>query len=121
MANEITTNLRVQIANGTLSVDFNPGRIQATQTTLGYFDRVATITTSETTVALTGITTPGIAVIYNLDATNFVEVGTTTADYPIKLMGAGIPTITRLNAGKTTLYLKANTASCKVRILVFEA
>lgn len=124
MANEITATLRVQLSNAGLADDFNPGRIQITQTGQILFSRVVSIATTETSVALTGITTPGVCVLRNLDATNYCEVGTTTTDYPIKLGtygGTGIPNIITLNAGKTTLYLKANTASTKVLIVVYEA
>ncbi len=120
MANEITANIRLQLANGDLGTDFNPGRIQVNQTTQGMFDCVRSIATSETSVSLTGITTPGVAVVYNLDQTNYCEVGTTTTDYPIKLRANAVPAVIPLNSGKTTLYLKANTAATKVRIIVFE-
>ena len=123
MANEITTSISLQLINSFLRLDFKPAKIQTTQTTAGLFDSVRSIATTETTVSLTGITTPKVAVIWNLDATNYVEFGTTTTDYPIKLFptGTGIPNIITLNATKTTLYLKANTAACKVRIIVLEA
>ena len=106
-----------------LSTDFCGWKIQTTQTTSGLFDSVRSIATTETSVSLTGITTPKVAIIWNLDATNFCELGTTTADYPIKLFptGTGLPNIITLNAKKTTLYLKANTAATKVRIIVLEA
>lgn len=123
MANEITSSFSVQLINGFLRLDFKPSKIQTTQTTSGLFDSVRSIATTETSVALTGITTPKVAIIWNLDATNFCELGTTTADYSIKLFptGTGLPNIITLNATKTTLYLKANTAATKVRIIVLEA
>jgi hypothetical protein len=124
MTNEITANLRIQLSNAGLTDDFNPGKIQITQTGQIIFSRVVSIATTETSVALTGITTPGVCYLRNLDATNYVEAGTTTTDYPIKLRQygvSGIPNILTLNASKTTLYLKANTAACKVLITVYEA
>ena len=121
MANEILANLRVQLTNGKLSKLFAPAKIQLDQAAQGLFDSVRSIATSETSVALSGITTPHVAIIWNLDDTNYCELGTTTADYPIKLRPQGLPAIMPLNAGKTTLYLKANTAATKVQITVFEA
>lgn len=123
MADEITTTVSVQLINGLLRMDFKPAKIQTTQAASGLFDSVRSIATSETSVALTGITTPKVAIVWNLDATNYVEMGTTTTDYPWKLFPTttGIPNVFTLNAGKTTLYLKANTAACKVRIIVLEA
>lgn len=121
MSGTITVSgLRVQLTNGLLKSDFNPGRLQITQTNSGKFERVVSIATSETSVTLTGITTPGVAIIYNLDATNYCEVGTTTADYGIKLRPSSLPAMIPLNAGKTTLYLKANNAATKVQIIVLE-
>ena len=72
------------------------------------------VTTSEVSVSL-GLTTNGEVLIYNRDATNYIEVGTTTADYPIKIKAGRSAGPFMLNAGKT-LYLKANTATCKVDI-----
>jgi hypothetical protein len=120
MANEITTNLRVQLSNASLKTDFNPGKILITQAAQGLFDAVRSIATTETSVALTGISTPGVAIVWNLDATNYCELGTTTTDYPMRLRPLGLPAIFPLNAGKTTLYLKANTAATKIRIIVLE-
>lgn len=121
MSGTITVSgLRVQLTNGLLKSDFNPGRLQITQTNSGKFERVVSIATTETSVTLTGITTPGVAIIYNLDGTNYCELGTTTADYGIKLRPSGLPAMIPLNTGKTTLYLKANTGATKVQIIVLE-
>ena len=120
MANEITTNLRIQLATTRVALDFNPGKILANQTTIGLFDRIASIAVTETTVTLTGITVPRLCILYNLDATNFCEAGTTTLDYPFRLSPVSFPSIFELNAGKTTLYLKANTLATLVRIIVLE-
>lgn len=120
MANEVTANIRIQLANGDLKMDFNPGRIQVNQAAQGLFNSVRSIATTETTVSLTGITTPGTAIVYNLDQTNYCECGTTSADYPSKLRPNGVPAVIPLNTGKTTLYLKANTAATKVQIIVLE-
>ena len=123
MADEITTSVSVQLVNGLLRMDFKPAKILTTQAASGLFDNVRSIGTSEVEVTLTGLTTPKIAIVWNLDATNYVEMGTTTTDYPFKQFptGTGLPNIITLNAAKTSLFLKANTAACKVRIIVLEA
>lgn len=124
MANEITANIRIQLSNAGLTDDFNPGRIQIDQASNLLFSRVVSIATTETSVALTGISTPGVCILRNLDGTNYCEAGTTTTDYPIRLKpyaAGGLPNILTLNAGKTTLYLKANTAATRVLITVYEA
>lgn len=124
MANEITVNLSVDLSNAGLTDEFKSGKIQITQATQILFKRIVSVATSETSVTLTGITTPKVCYLYNLDGTNYCEWGTTTTDYPGKLFpkgNGGIPNILTLNAGKTTLYLKANTAATKVLIAVYEA
>ncbi len=73
------------------------------------------VTTSEVSVSLSALTTNGEIMINNLDATNYVEVGTTTTDYPIIIKAGRTAGPFQLNAGKT-LYLKANTATCQVEI-----
>jgi hypothetical protein len=72
------------------------------------------VTTTEGTVSL-GLTTNGEIIIYNRDATNYIEVGTTTTDYPIRIKAGRSAGPFMLNAGKE-LKLKANTATCKVDI-----
>jgi len=61
---------------------------------------------------------PGYVFIKNLDATNYVEVGSTTGVYDIKLL-AGEIAIYRHNSN--TLYAKANTAACLVEYIIIEA
>lgn len=73
------------------------------------------VTTSEVSVSLSALTTNGEVMINNLDATNYIEVGTTTGDYPIFIKAGRTAGPFQLNAGKT-LYLKANTATCKAEI-----
>lgn len=120
MANEITLNARLQLSNGVLVTDFNPGRIQITQTTQLAFDSVRTITTAEVDVTLTGLTTPHVVMLYNLDATNYVEAGFVTTVYGLRLYPSSIPSIFEINTSYTHIFLKANTASCKVRIMAME-
>lgn len=119
MANEISFTPRLILENGLLKDDFNPGRIQVTQTAQGQFNNVLSIGTTEESVTLTDIGTVGIAYLYNLDSTNYVEVGFSTGVYGIRLKAGDIPAIFRMNPG-ATLYLKANTAACKVQICVKE-
>ena len=125
MANEITTNISVALRNGLRRFDFKPDKIQTTQTGTGVFDTERSIATSETTVALTGLTTPKLAIIWNLDATNYVQLAFATTSFgegcKLYPTGTGLPNILTLEPGLTTLYLKANTAACKVRIIVLEA
>jgi len=123
MANEITTSMSIVLRNGFLRSDFKPAKILTTQATGASFDVVASIATSETTVTITGLTTPKICVLQNLNATNYCEYGFTTGDTKLKLFstGTGIPNVLTLNAGTTQIFLKANTAAVKVRVIVLDA
>jgi hypothetical protein len=123
MANEITTSMSIVLRNGFLRSDFKPAKILTTQATGASFDVVASIATSETTVTISGLTTPKICVLQNLNATNYCEYGFTTGDTKLKLFptGTGIPNVLTLNAGTTQIFLKANTAAVKVRVIVLDA
>lgn len=118
MADEITHNVRLQLDYGAYSRDFNPGRILLTYTPLVIYNTVALITTGEVTITH-GVTNPRFCILYNLDATNYVEAGTTTANYPIYLRPASMPSVFEIGPGKASIYLKANTASCYVDITVY--
>jgi hypothetical protein len=61
--------------------------------------------------------TPGYIFIKNLDDTNYVEVGSTTGAYDIRLK-AGEFAVYRHNS--TTVYSKANTAACKLEYWIIE-
>jgi hypothetical protein len=123
MANEITTSISLVLRNGFLRSDFKPAKILTTQTTGAIFDVSPTIATTETTVTITGLTTPKICILQNLNATNYCELGFATTTTPIKLFptGTGLPNIITLNTGTTVLYMKANTAAVKVRVMVLDA
>jgi hypothetical protein len=117
MANEITHNLRVQLANGSLRFDFNPGRLQVDQATQLLFDSTQSIATSEATIALTGVSTPRLIILHNLDATNYVEAGFVTTVYGLRLRPSAVPSCFEINTSITSLFLRANTAACRVRII----
>lgn len=61
--------------------------------------------------------TPGYVFIKNLDSTNYVEIGSTTGVYDIKLL-AGEVALYRHNSA--TLYGKANSAACLVEYIIIE-
>ncbi len=118
MANEITSNLRLQLLSGVIGADFNPGKIQVDYTPLKIYRARLLITTSEVTVTH-GVANPRVCILHNHDATNYVEAGTTSADYPIYLRPDSIATQFEIGPSKASIYLKANTASCYVEILVY--
>ena len=118
MANEITLKVELQVRNGSLVDTFSIGSQAITQTALGgptpgYF----TLGTAEETLAFGELTNRGVCVIQNLDPTNYIEWGFSTGVY-----GARVPPgqayVIHLNA--TSLFMRANTAACKVLVKAYE-
>ena len=119
MANEITVQASISVRNGSMVDKFEIGSQSITQIavggpTPGYF----TLGLSEETIAFGELGTKGWCVIQNLDATNFIRFGFSTGVYGGKLL-AGEACIFRLST--TSLYMIADTASCKVLVKGYEA
>jgi hypothetical protein len=104
---------------------FSSGRLQITQTAEGGGNPgIIDVTTSEVTVSF-GSVTPGLILVYNLDDTNFVEMGFATGVYPLQLpprlaaASKAAPAVFTRQSG--SLFLKADTATCKVLVLGYDA
>lgn len=120
MANEITIRASMQRRPSTTSLNTHQTpevSMQVTQTTARHEDKLQTIGTTEETASFADIGTNGYCFLYNADATNYVEWGVATGVYSGKLK-PGEVALFRLNTGKT-LYLKANTSACDVRICLY--
>ena len=74
-------------------------------------------TTEEELAQGADLGTPGYVFIKNLDTTNYVEIGSTTGVYDLKLK-AGEIALYRHNSA--TIYAKANTAACNVKYFLSE-
>lgn len=83
----------------------------------GCADIFLLIGTTEETVSFVDVTNNGWVMLHNLDATNYVEIGFSTGVYGIRVK-AGERSLFRLNAA-ATLYAKANTAACRLRVVHF--
>lgn len=122
MANEITILTQMSRQHATKTGDNHTTglrRIQVTQSATGQDDRKHTIGTSEESITFTDIVTNGFCQMINDDSTNYVEWGFSTGVYGGRMRAGEVAGPFRLNAG-ATLYLKANTAACKVRIAHYE-
>ncbi len=118
MANEITVNAFIQVANGNLRDKFEVGNKSVDQAAVGGpTPGYVTIGTTEEEVAFGELSTKGYCAMQNLSATNFVEWGFSTGVYGGRLK-PGEVAILRLNA--TSLFLRANTAACKMVIKGYE-
>mgnify|MGYP001806407013 CR=1 FL=1 len=91
-----------------------------TATNNGEFQHRQSIGTSEVTITLpSSIGDAGLCVIENHDATNFVDVGFATGNYPLRVP-KGQAMKLWLTPATSALYLKADTAACDTSIAVFE-
>ncbi len=76
---------------------------------------------SETTFTFdTNIGNAGYAYVKNLDGTNYVDLGFATTVYPLRLK-AGQVALFPITPAQSALYMLANTAACRVEIMVHEA
>ena len=104
---------------------FSSGRVTIAQTSEGGGNPgLLDVTTSEVTLSF-GSVAPGAIMLINMDPTNYVEWGVATGVYPFRLhpnTGAvtskWAPHFVQRQSG--TIYLKANTATCKVLILGYD-
>lgn len=78
-----------------------------------------TIGTTEEEVDFAELGTQGYVILQNLDSTNFVEWGFATGVYGGQIEPNEIAGPWRMKDG-TSLFLKADTAACKMLILGFE-
>ena len=130
MANEFTIKSQITLTNGTMRHTGAPSSFQANQTTkFGPVPGTVSATTSGVTVSLSGITTPGIFSIQNLDTTNYVSFGLyiSSTYYPLGEVLPGEIYVCRFardiltaNSAAAVLRVKADTATCKVNILAFD-
>jgi hypothetical protein len=119
MANEISVLFDMALRNGNVENNFSPGLVQVTQSSAKMLDKTVTVGTTEEAIDLGDISGAPLIALFNLDTTNYVEVGL-TGSYPMRLVVNDPPTFFRYN-GSSTIYLKANTAACEVRVVAYDA
>lgn len=120
MANEITIQFSMSRTDAVVTTNTHNIPLKSlsiTQSQKTHCGVMATIGTTEETVVFTDMLVNGCLFLHNMDVTNYVEIGTTTGDYPIKLK-AGEFAFIRLNVGKT-LYAKANTTAIVLRAVQY--
>lgn len=122
MANEFTITSKIVLANGNLNDRWDNGSVSLTQTTKGLHAAVESVGTSEEDISYGVLGTPGLIVIRNLDATNYITYGPKSGGSMV-LMGklaAGQTAMFYLGASVTLRWI-ANTAACLVAYKVYEA
>ena len=119
MANEITTTQILHVKNGKLNATKSQSSQKFTQDNVGGgLPGFVKVGTSEETLTTSDIGTLGWAWFKNLDDSNYIEMGFSTGVYGIRLE-AGEVAMFRLNPG-ATIYVRANTAECKMEASIFE-
>jgi hypothetical protein len=117
MSNELKIIVSLNFSKGGAKAN-RAESIQVDVTGDAFTHEVQSVGTSEEELAQgADLGTPGYIFIKNLDDTNYVEVGSTTGVYDIKLK-AGEVALYRHNSG--TIYAKANTAACNVEHWIIE-
>jgi len=141
MANEIRVQSSLTILAGNIDYSSRPTAFIATMTgRKGPVPGAITVAILGTDVDLSGLTTPGVCRLMNLDTTNYVEVGVWDNDgdefFPLFELLPGESYVVRLSrmlgweygdvgtgttGGKVnTLRLRANTTPCVVVVEAFE-
>jgi len=118
MADEITLSVDLDLVNGNVEHDFRPNAILIDQANERYVDRIQDIGTSEETVSFGDLTAKGLVVLYNLDSSNYVNWGHTTGNLDCKILAGEYSVFRMDNSG--ALIMQANTATCKVRVILYD-
>jgi hypothetical protein len=128
MSDEATIHCSLQITKDSLEYRSYPSAFQADVATAkgpspGAF--TASYTGTGTQVSFTNLSTPALAIVRNLDDTNYVELGVVVSGtfYSLLEIQAGefYPYRFGRNMTKTIIYIRANTADCDVSVEAFEA
>jgi len=120
MASEITLNVSLRVANGLMEEQFGPVQDQIDQSAVGADGGVREIGTTEETISLTDVSTPGYAIFRNLDSTNFVTIGPDSGGSMVDFLKLkpGEIAVLRL-APDVSIKAKADTAAVKLLVRVY--
>lgn len=118
MADEITASLKLSFTKSGVTEEMIVTGLQLDMTGSKYIKNVQSIATSETALQKGSVGTPGLCLIKNLDATNFVSVRGST----------GAANCTKIKPGEAQLfrfsgsapYLIADTSPVSVEYLLIE-
>lgn len=127
MANEIKINFSIAYENGTLKNNYQPATMNAPQASKGYLSQTISATTAEADIAVTGINTPGLMVLQNLESTTTGKV----FNWGLKSSTGGIPQYFKLppkqfatvTYGTSAMVIRGKAASgtLNVQALLFES
>lgn len=120
MADEITVSAGLGIENGHLRLSDARAQFTDDQAAAVSHATVQAVGTSDEAMSTGDVATPGWVVMINFDDTNYVEFGVRDSGgsfIPLGVLPPGAPCEFKVASG-ATIYLKANTAACFVRVFV---
>lgn len=116
-----TVIVKCTITDQTIDLKRDSGNITVTTAAGNIDSRIISVATSEEEHTFsTDIGNAGYLYLKNLDGTNYVEIGFATTVYPLKLT-AGQVALLPIAPAQASLFLRANTAACRVEITLHEA
>jgi hypothetical protein len=114
----LTTSIVTSLA-GETPINLSPGAQTITKNAVGIYSDILSCTVAALEHSTFGsLTTEGVAMVRNLDSTNFVQLGSATGDYFIKVK-AGESFVFRLLPG-ATFWTAADTATVLMQLWVLE-
>ena len=116
MANELSLTVKLEYIKGNVNLKRLLTKTPTVTGTATAHD-IQNIGTAEETLGVGEVTLAGYALFYNLDATNYIEIGKAAATYSIKLK-PGEFAVLRLDSW-SAIYAKANTAPVDLEYILF--
>jgi hypothetical protein len=119
---DITLTIKAVVSKGGFDQIFSSGATAIDQAAIGAHSPVLSIGTTEEVISKGDVSSQGLCCLKNLDATNYVDFGPESAGALVSLI--------RLLPGESAAFrllpavvwrAQANTAPCKVQMLLLEA
>lgn len=119
MANELTLSASLKFEKSGRKVDFSKPGVQLDVAGTDFVFQTQTVGNSEEALDIGDVTSPGYILIYNNDASNFIEVraGSSEADV-VKVRAGGVALFELATA---TPYVIADTANVEILFALIEA
>lgn len=118
MADELTVSAKLNFTKGGVSVALGKTGLQVDVAGDEFTHLIQTIGTTEESLNLGDVSSPGFCILVNLDSTNFVELRPGSAKDDMIKLKPGEVAMFRL--ATSTPYAIADTGACRVQFIVFE-
>lgn len=121
MANEISITAILSFAKGASSDDLAVENFLVNMAGTKFHHGTQIVGTSEEPLNLADVGTGCMCMLWNRDATNYVQVFAESGGTPLIRIKAGMPAIFSLDPLSTAPQVKANTAAVELEVLLVEA